>query len=560
MSTNYADSSVIVVPPISDTVITVSGDTIAAVNVNPAPTTEVVIEVFGIRTIQGVDGADGANGADGAPGADGADGVDGTAALLALCADTLEPTGWVDPDNITVTYDSSTLKITLSHASGILEYYWRGELKSLASPWTSDAHFPFIISNTRYFLYSSNGTTFFWSSSAWNFNDLMVAVAFYDNGYSEWWAIREVHGLMPWQAHEETHDLLGTYRKSGLGLTAGTYNTNSPVDADNCPGFAAGVIKDEDCLTTIPLTSEGSYTTLRIGAASAVVFDTAATFPFRTSGSSFPLVNNPVVGNETATVTGRYINVYEVLLPACLGTSSQKRRRVLLQPQAAYTSLAAAQAEDFRSLNLGGLSNISPEFVAYTRITYVTSAGDTGATGKCRIATNGISYVVGSRASQVSITTGVIPTAENIYAPATSGLTEGTVASQLLELDTEKQAAQDEVLAIACSDETSALTAGTTKVTFRMPYAFTLTSVRAQVNTAPTGATLIVDINESGVSILSTKLSIDVSEKTSVTAATPAVISDTALADDAEITIDIDQVGSTVAGKGLKVYLLGRRA
>lgn len=110
---------------------------------------------------------------------------------------------------------------------------------------------------------------------------------------------------------------------------------------------------------------------------------------------------------------------------------------------------------------------------------------------------------------------------------------------------------------IACSDETTALTTGTAKVTFRMPFAMTLTAVRASVTTAPTGSTIIVDINEGGVSILSTKLSIDATEKTSTTAASAAVISDTDLADDAEITIDIDQVGSTIAGAGLKVTLLG---
>jgi hypothetical protein len=115
-------------------------------------------------------------------------------------------------------------------------------------------------------------------------------------------------------------------------------------------------------------------------------------------------------------------------------------------------------------------------------------------------------------------------------------------------------------LVIACSDETTNLTTGTAKVTFRMPYAMTLSSVRASVNTAPTGSTLIVDINEAGSTILSTKLSIDASEKTSTTAASAAVISDTGLADDAEITIDIDQIGSTVAGKGLKIVLKGTRA
>jgi len=114
-------------------------------------------------------------------------------------------------------------------------------------------------------------------------------------------------------------------------------------------------------------------------------------------------------------------------------------------------------------------------------------------------------------------------------------------------------------ICVACSDEGTALTTGTAKLTFRMPYAMTLTAVRASVNTAPTGSTLIVDINEGGTTILSTRLSIDASEKTSTTAATAAVISDSALADDAEMTIDIDQVGSTVAGKGLKVWLIGTR-
>ena len=112
----------------------------------------------------------------------------------------------------------------------------------------------------------------------------------------------------------------------------------------------------------------------------------------------------------------------------------------------------------------------------------------------------------------------------------------------------------------AVSDETTALTAGTSKLTFRMPCAMTVTSVRASVGTAPTGSTLIVDIKENGTSILSTKLSIDATEKTSTTAATPAVLSDSALADDAEITIDIDQIGSTIAGAGLKVTLIGTRA
>lgn len=111
----------------------------------------------------------------------------------------------------------------------------------------------------------------------------------------------------------------------------------------------------------------------------------------------------------------------------------------------------------------------------------------------------------------------------------------------------------------ACSDETTALTTGTAKLTFRMPHAMTLTAVRASLTTAQaSGSIFTVDINESGTTVLSTKLTIDNTEKTSTTAATPPVISDSALADDAEITIDIDQIGTSGA-TGLKIWIIGLR-
>lgn len=117
-------------------------------------------------------------------------------------------------------------------------------------------------------------------------------------------------------------------------------------------------------------------------------------------------------------------------------------------------------------------------------------------------------------------------------------------------------------IGIAVSDETTALTTGTAKVTFRMPYALRLTGIRGSVTTAATGATLLtIDVNETASTIMSaTKLTFDASEKTTTTATTAAVLSDCALADDAEITIDIDAVGSTIAGAGLKIWLLGKRA
>jgi hypothetical protein len=90
----------------------------------------------------------------------------------------------------------------------------------------------------------------------------------------------------------------------------------------------------------------------------------------------------------------------------------------------------------------------------------------------------------------------------------------------------------------------------------RIPYDFRLTAVRASVLTA--GSLVTVDIQEEGVSILSTLLTIDATEKTSTTAVTPVVISDYALADDAEVTIDLT-IGGGEAPIDLKVYLIGYR-
>lgn len=135
-------------------------------------------------------------------------------------------------------------------------------------------------------------------------------------------------------------------------------------------------------------------------------------------------------------------------------------------------------------------------------------------------------------------------------------------ALKKLTVDNLKAALQTAIpicLAIACSDESTALTTGTAKAKFINPYssAFNVTAVVASLSTAQaSGSTFTVDINEAGTTILSTKLTIDNTETNSSTAATPAVISDASIAAYAEISVDIDQVGDGTA-KGLKVYLLG---
>ena len=150
------------------------------------------------------------------------------------------------------------------------------------------------------------------------------------------------------------------------------------------------------------------------------------------------------------------------------------------------------------------------------------------------------------------------PALNQILKVGTYAANAGTYTNPSLATMVWGDASITESFIIAASDETTALSTGTAKATFRMPYAFTLTGVRASVGTAPVGSVITVDINEAGSSILSTKITIAAGSKTSVGGTAP-VISDSALADDAEITIDIDTVGSSTAGAGLKVTLIGNQ-
>ena len=112
---------------------------------------------------------------------------------------------------------------------------------------------------------------------------------------------------------------------------------------------------------------------------------------------------------------------------------------------------------------------------------------------------------------------------------------------------------------VACSDETTDLETGDDKAQIRLPFQFELTSISANVNTAPTGSTISIQVQEDGSDILSTPITIDASETTSETAAVPPVISDSTLASNSIISFDLDQIGSSTAGTGLKINLIGYR-
>lgn len=85
-------------------------------------------------------------------------------------------------------------------------------------------------------------------------------------------------------------------------------------------------------------------------------------------------------------------------------------------------------------------------------------------------------------------------------------------------------------------------------------------SVRASVGTAPTGATLIVDVNKNGTTIFTTQSRRPAIAISGFTAVPSGAIEVTALAAGDYLTVDVDQNGSTITGSDLTVTIWLRRA
>lgn len=108
---------------------------------------------------------------------------------------------------------------------------------------------------------------------------------------------------------------------------------------------------------------------------------------------------------------------------------------------------------------------------------------------------------------------------------------------------------------IASFGRASTLFTTTGQARFVFPAAATIVSVTTSVGTAPTGASIICDVNKNGTTIFTTQANrpaIAISGNAS-SAAVPDV---TSLAIGDYLSVDIDQIGSTIAGADLTVQVL----
>jgi len=116
----------------------------------------------------------------------------------------------------------------------------------------------------------------------------------------------------------------------------------------------------------------------------------------------------------------------------------------------------------------------------------------------------------------------------------------------------------DELLlfGFASSDETTDLTTGE-KVATDIPFACVITRIYVSVKTAASGANLQVDVEDEGTTILNSVFSFTTNNAETETFTGSA--SSYTMSKGDLLSIDVDQIGSTTAGAGLKVYFFGYR-
>jgi len=136
---------------------------------------------------------------------------------------------------------------------------------------------------------------------------------------------------------------------------------------------------------------------------------------------------------------------------------------------------------------------------------------------------------------------------------------EVTLSGEVSDVTTSTDQIFQECFILAITDEVTNIPQGSGLLKFRLPFSFELLEARASVNSAPVGSSIIIDLNSNGSSVLGQKIEIPGGEKSSQEAQVLATISTQSLADNSEISIDVDQVGSSSPGTALKVYLSGRR-
>jgi hypothetical protein len=337
-----------------------------------------------------------------------------------------ERTGWEDNANITVTYDAVARTVTITHPTR-LRYFWKGNYTDLGTSWTSTAHDD---TPELWLLYSTDGINFTWSNTIWEFWDVMIFGAKYWSS-TDYISLREVHGLIEWNTHEDIHTLNGTFRSTKTldGGTVNGYVLDSSTEADRRPGATQVILKDEDIETLVTaLAAGGPYSHIELANATEVGIAKNELEIVHLSGTSAQY-QDPTTGVWSNIGNQNYANLYLMAIPATAEAEGQKVRWMWWQPQASYNTASGAHLEDFLLLNKADLNQAVAEFIPVARVTIkaVTSYFEL----------EQITPIYGSRASFAGVPAPAQTTATNVSFTPVGTISSTDVQAAIGELDSE---------------------------------------------------------------------------------------------------------------------------
>jgi hypothetical protein len=292
-----------------------------------------------------------------------------TTATIYPYVDVKDPTGFTDPENIVVTYNSTNRTVTLT---GTVKALWRGQVVSvLVSGWVSDPHTDTLDQN--YFLYY-DGSNFVWSTTPWTFDMLQICEVAYKTQAK--YAIREVHSFMDYTTHSNLHYTVGTFKKSGGTITG--FTPASTVAANRRPTLGSTVIVDEDVPTTNASVSTGSYTRFNLtgsGATAVIAVDQTDFVNTGAGGRANYNLNTAGTWSVAESANNTYGKWFLVNIPVTSDAESQKMRTVWIMPQTVSTTLATITAITPSDINWGALTGAGTQEYVFVGEVIVQSVG-----------------------------------------------------------------------------------------------------------------------------------------------------------------------------------------
>jgi len=321
-----------------------------------------------------------------------------------------DPTGFDEPANVIISYDSTTRKITLT---GTFKAYWRGELVSvLTDGWESDAH---TDATNIYYLYY-DGTNFIWSTTLWDFDMLQIAFAIYG---TDSFGMRESHGVgLSHSTHKALHYDIGTSTRSGGDFS--DYVLDSETVADRRPNISLTTIDDEDLPSALSALTSNQYTIGYLTGSAVKAFTTAYTeiVPVTVAVPYYNL-NTAGTWSQEPFTNKDYGAIFVLAIPSSADVGSLPYRYIFMQPQEVGKE-KEIEALIPADVNLGDFSDLIPEFVFIAKLVVEYKDGDWNISS--------VTKLTGNKFSQIGTPSGTYISAVNTDTTLTG---TGTAADPL---------------------------------------------------------------------------------------------------------------------------------